>query len=105
MPAQFVETSPLRILLPPHDELMLVKRDGSFRLKTYFRPQPLRDDRPRQPVHREAEVVKLPQMNIGADRASLEAGKKFFRLCLDNHPATNRVQRLLFGGALPAVLG
>ena len=75
MPAQFVKTATLRVLLAFNDELMFLKRDGALGLKFDFRPKPLGNERPRQPVHRKAEIVQFPQMNVRADRARLEAGE------------------------------
>ena len=105
MPAQLVKAAPLRILLPFNDELMLLEGDGAFRLETNFLPQSLRDDRPRQPVHRQAEFMNLTQMNIRADRSRFEARKEFLRLRLDDHATSDRIQCLLSGSPLPAILG
>jgi len=59
MPAQLVKAPPLRILFALQDELMLLDGDRSFGLKTNFWPEALGNDRPGQPIHREAEVVQL----------------------------------------------
>ena len=103
MPAQFVEIAPLRVFLPLDDEFVLLNSNGPFRLETDFRPKTLRNDRPRQLVHRNAEVVQFPQMNIRADRARLERSEQMFGLRLDDDTIANQVQRLFFRRALPAI--
>jgi hypothetical protein len=105
MPAQFVEAAALRVFLPLDDELMFVERDGASWLKANFRPKSLRNNRPRQPVHRKTEVVELPKVNIRADRPRLETSEKLFCLRLQNDTGANRIQRLLFGRTHPAILG
>ena len=92
MPAQFVETAPLRVLFPLDDELMFFAGDGAFVLEAHFRPEAFGNERPRQPVHRDAEVVEFPQVNIRADRARLEAGEQMFGLRLNNDAMANEVQ-------------
>src|SRR5436305_9476669 len=76
MPAQFVEAAPLGILLPFDDELVFLVGNGTLVFEVHFRPETFRDERPRQPVHRKAEVVQLPQMNIRADRARLRQASR-----------------------------
>lgn len=49
--------------------------------------------------------VKLPQVDIGADRARLEAGEQMLGLRLKNHAIANQVERLVLRRTLPAVLG
>src|SRR5438876_1278283 len=44
-------------------------------------------------------------MDIGADRAGLEAGKKLLRLSLDDDAISNPVQRGLLCSPAPAILG
>jgi len=46
MPARFVEVAPLRVLLPVHDQLEFLERDGPFGLEFDFRPETLRNERP-----------------------------------------------------------
>ena len=105
MPAQFVETAPLQVFLPFEDEQMLRSRDGTFGLKFNFRPEALGNERPRQPVHRDAEVVQFPQVNIRADRARLEGGEQVLRLRLNDDTMAYEVQGGFFCGPPPAVLG
>src|ERR1700722_4537669 len=105
MPAQFVEAAPLRVLFPLNDELMFVAGDGALVLVAHFRPEALRNERPRQPVHRDAEVVQFPQVHIRADRASLEGGEQIFRLRLNDDTMAYEVQGGFFCGPPPAVLG
>ena len=85
MPAQFVETAPLRVFLPPDDELMFITGDATFVLEAHFRPEALGNERPRQPVHRDAKVMEFPQVNIRADRTRLEAGEQMLGLGFQNH--------------------
>jgi len=66
---------------------MFRQRDGPLRLEFYFRPQALGNERPRQPVHGYAEVVKFPQVDIGADRARFEAGQQLISLRLQDYGA------------------
>jgi len=44
-------------------------------------------------------------VDISADCAGLKAGQQVFGLRLNNHAMANEVQRLLFRGTLPAILG
>ena len=60
---------------------MLRQRDGALGLEFDFRPEPPGNERPRQPVHRKAEVVELAQMDVCADRARFEAGEQLLGLC------------------------
>src|SRR5208337_4905856 len=105
MPAQVVEAAPLRVLFPLNDELMFFAGDGASFLEAHFRPEALGNDRPRQPVHGKAEVVKFPQVDIRADRARLEAGEQMLGLRFKNDAMANQVQRGLFGCLPPAILG
>src|SRR5439155_19049053 len=84
MPAQFVKVAPLRVFLVLDDEKVFLDGDGAFGPKAHFRPKAPRDDRPRQPVHRETEVVELAQVDIRAHRARLEGGEKMLGLRLDD---------------------
>lgn len=63
---------------------MFLDSDGALWLETNFRPEALGNERSWKPVHRKTKVVKFLQMDIGADSARLEAGKKLLRLSLDN---------------------
>ena len=47
MPAQLIKAASLGVFLPVDDLLMFIERDGAFRLKTNFWPQPFGDDGPR----------------------------------------------------------
>jgi len=89
MPAQFVEPAPLRVLFPPNDELMFFAGDGASFLEAHFRPEALGNNRPRQPVHGKAEVMKFPQVDIRADRARLEAGEQMLALRFKNDAMAN----------------
>src|SRR5439155_495118 len=76
MPAQLVKVAAFRVFLPLNDELVFLDSDGALWLETNFRPKTLGNEWPGKPVHRKAKIVKFPQMDIGADRAGLEAAKK-----------------------------
>src|SRR5216683_466551 len=84
---------------------MFLDGDGGLRLEANFGPKALVNKRPRKPVHRETKVVKFPQMDIGADRAGLEAAKKLLRLSLDDDAISNPVPCGLLCGPAPAILG
>jgi hypothetical protein len=84
--------------------VMLLNRNCTLGLEFYFRPEALGNERPRQPVHGKAEVVKFPQVDIGADRARLEGGKQLIALRLQNNKIANEVESLVPCGGLPAVL-
>ena len=105
MPAQFIKTPVVGIRFPFDNPLVFVRSNGPFGLVFDFGPKPFGNDRPGQPVHADAEVVQLAQMNIRADRACLEAGKQLLRLRLDDDQRKNQIKCLLFDGALPALLG
>ena len=105
MPAQFVKAASLRVLFPINDELMFFAGNGALLLEAHFRPEALWNERPRQPVHGKAEVVKFPQMDVGADRARLEAGEQVVGLRFQNHPMANVIQCGFFRRPPPAILG
>src|SRR5712664_4130768 len=105
MPAQLVKVASFRVFLPLKDESVFLDSDGALGLEANLRPEALGHERPGQPVHRKAKVVWFPQMDIGADGAGLEAGKKLLRLSLDDHTIANQVQCRLLCGPPPAILG
>ena len=70
MPAQLIEVTTLGSF-SRDDQAMPGKRDGSLGWNFTAGHSRLGNDGPRQPPHREAEVVELPQMDIGADRFRL----------------------------------
>ena len=105
MPAQFIKTPVFGIRFPFDDPLVFVRSDCPFGLVFDFGPKPFGNDRPCQPVHGDAEVMQLTQMNIRADRPRLQAGEKLLRLRLDNDQRKNQIKCLLFDGALPALFG
>src|SRR5258708_30783277 len=104
MPAKFIKNLPFLILFPLHNKLMLLKGDGSLRLKAHLGPETLGNDRPGQPIHREAEVVQLAQMNVGADGARLETSQKLLRLGFDDDLVTDQIKSGLLRGAAPTIL-
>jgi hypothetical protein len=80
VPTQTIKIPHFRILLALNDTVVLFQSNGPLILEFDFRPEPLWDERPREPVHREAVVVELPKMNIGADRAAIDAVKQMLGL-------------------------
>src|SRR5439155_3393225 len=105
MPAEFVEISPLRILFPLDDESMLLDRDGAFGLELNFRPQSLRDDRPWEPVHRQAEVVEFSKMNVRAHGAGFDAAEEVLGLGFDDDLVPDEIEWFLPACAKPSLLG
>src|SRR5271154_6836655 len=87
------------------DQLVFLRRDRPLGAIDNFRPKPFRDDRPRQPVHRNTEVMQFTQENIRADRSGLETGEKLLRLSFNDYQFVNQAEGLLSGATLPAFLG
>jgi hypothetical protein len=52
----------------------------------------------------DAEVVELPQVDIRADRACLEAGEQMLGLRFQNHPMADVIQCGFFRRPSPAIL-
>ncbi|HZI32689.1 MAG TPA: hypothetical protein VFF11_10125 [Candidatus Binatia bacterium] len=67
---------------------MFIGGGGALWAETNFGPGALGNERSGRPVHRKIELVEFPAMNMSADRARLESGKKLLSLSLDN-PAKN----------------
>lgn len=105
MPAQFVKVFALGVLLPLRDPLVFGERDGPFGFEGDFRPEPFGNERPGQPVHGQAKIMKFAQVDIGADGADVEGFQQVFRLCLDDDPVPDGVQRPVLGGGHPTAAG
>src|SRR5580658_653898 len=90
-PAQFVKGATLWIFFASDDEQMFREGDGAFGFEPDFRPKAFGNQRPRQPVHADAKIMKLSQVNIRADRSRLEAGEQMFCFGLKNHALANEV--------------
>ena len=71
-----------------------MKGDGALGWKANFPPETLGNERSGNPVHRKAKVVKLPQMDIGADRARSKAGQKLGFYCYRPVNLNGHLQKL-----------
>lgn len=104
MPAQLVEVSTLWILLALDDAPMFFERDCPLGLMVNRRPETSWKRRLHEPAHCETEVMELSQMDVGADRARLEAGEQMFRSCLENHEMPDQIEGFLPGRTSPSNL-
>jgi len=105
IPRELVERFAFGIVFAGDNGQMFRQRDGALFFEFDLRPESFRDERPRQPVHGQTKVVKLPQMNIRADRAAFERLQQTFGLRLDDGLMANPVQCLVLGRPHPAFLG
>jgi len=105
IPCEFIERFAFGIVFAGDNGQMFRQRDGALFFEFDLRPESFRDEGPRQPVHGQTEVVKLPQMNICADRAAFKRLQQTFGLRLDDGLMANPVQRLVLGRTRPTLLG
>src|ERR1039458_6714124 len=104
MPAQLVKVFSLAVLLTFNDLPVLFQCDGALGFEYNFWPEPLGNERPRQPVHCQTEIVEFPQMDIRADRACFDGLQKMFPVRLDDYFVADVIQRLVFGRPEPTFL-
>src|SRR6185437_1280595 len=64
MPKQFIKRPVFRIAFAGDNLLMFIPGDGTFRLELYFRPLPFWNDRFRNPVHVEREIMQPSEKSI-----------------------------------------
>ncbi|MFZ0826134.1 MAG: hypothetical protein WAO02_01800 [Verrucomicrobiia bacterium] len=102
MPEQLVIHMPFGIALTGQNFLMFWTGDGSLFPKFDFRPEPLRDNRLRQPIHAEGKIVQAAEKNVGGNRAFGEGRQEMVRLGFNQFQAADEIKGPLLHGAFPA---
>jgi hypothetical protein len=97
-----IEGFPLRVLFPLGDFAMLLPGDRPLVAESHGRAIGVWDQRPRQPVHVQAEVVQAAQINIGRDRAGLEDPQHQFSGSINNGSRQQGAERPVLGYTQPA---
>jgi hypothetical protein len=64
MPEQFIKGAEFGVLLAVNDSGVFLNRDGPLRFEFDGRPLQLGQNRPRQPVHSDGEIVGAAQIDI-----------------------------------------
>ena len=104
-PSQFVERLAFGILFAGDNGQMFGQGDTAFFLELNGGPAFLGQHRPRQPGHVQGEVVNAPQINIGGNFPGFQHAQEMFGARFQKRQMPNQVERLVFDGRLPAVLG
>ncbi|PHX70326.1 MAG: hypothetical protein CK548_09645 [Opitutia bacterium] len=102
MPGKLIERLPLGIPLALYNLAMLVRRDGALFLEADNGPLALGHQRPRQPVHIDAEIVQTPEIDVRGDRAGLKHFEHELGRSLGDDQGQQRHVGFVFRRALPA---
>lgn len=104
VPRQLVERLALGVPLPLHDLGVFLPGDRPLLLEPYGGPLALGHQRPRQPVHVDAEVVEAAEEDVGRDGSLPEHREDGLGLRLDDDLRSERDDRLVLLEDLPAEL-
>ena len=102
VPGKLIERLSLGIPLALYNLAMLVRRDGALFLEADNGPLALGHQRPRQPVHIDAEIVQTPEIDVRGDRAGLKYFEHELGRSLGDDQGQQRHVGLVFRRALPA---
>jgi len=105
VPAKFLETSAFDVLFAVGYQTVLRQRDGTFLFEMDRRPLFFRDDGPRQPIHIQAKIMELPQMDVGRNGPFVEHAQEMFGLRFNQWNRANSFERRLLDCPLPTLLG